>query len=428
MVCLDNTNTVPYRVKYFYMFMMFLWMARTTPLTSFNFGKNPVFMPLYLAVLAYFYIKYCKYSYKPLLLLSSLFLGLYIISCLKYNSIQTFSFQPIYYLIITHVAFNIYNKNDFLFFFEKVLVWFCTLSLIVWGLANFFPSFFPSFMHRIAVYENHPPTEANSIIVGIGESFAMGIRRNIGFTWEPGIFSCFVILGMYFNLIRNRFKIFPVKKNLNFYILLITLLSTLSTTGYTALGVIILFYILNVSTKAKLFVVVLSIIALPSIISLSFMSDKIVGLMDIDNEIKAVNYLSGQGMDVITPQRFGGLYFDVLNFMNDPLFGFWQNENSHVQNMVFNGVGIWMSDGVIQVLARYGIFMGIFFYYNLFKSSKYLSRVFEYKGQYMFAFLFILISISYDFWENCILMYIYFCTFYMRYSQAYVKQWNMNHN
>lgn len=401
------------------MFMMFMWVARTSPLTSFKFGENPILMPVYLFILGFFYVKYCKLTYKPLIVLLSILGVWYLISCIKYGCIQGFYFLPVYNILIVHVAFNLYEKNEFIDLFEKILVQLCLLSLVVWIGANLLPSIIPKIMHALAVYEDNPPTETNSIIVGMGSQFTMGIRRNIGFTWEPGRFSCFILLGLFLNLIRNKFRIVPLKKNGNLYILLISLFSTLSTTGYSAFVVIAFFYVLNVSAKTKRLAIVLSAFAFPYILRLSFMSDKMITLFSIDQEISSIYYYYNNGMTRIVPQRFGGLFFDSLNLIHDFWFGYNQNENSYIQKDFFNGIGVWMSDGTIQILSKYGIFVGFFFYYWLIKSSKYLSEIFNYKGKYIFAFLFVLINVSYDFWENCIFMYLYLCLFYMKYSNKY---------
>lgn len=415
-----KVKQIPYCTKYFYMFMMFMWVARTTPLTSFKLGENPILVPIYLFILGYFYVKYCRLTYKPLIVLLSIFAVWYIFSCVKYGGMQGFYFLPVYNIIIAHVAFNLYKKEEFLVLFEKILVQLCILSLMVWAGANLLPSIVPKIMHALAVYENHPPTETNSIIVGMGSQFTMGIRRNIGFTWEPGRFSCFILLGLFLNLVRKRFQIYPIKSNKSFYILLVSLVSTLSTTGYSAFCVIVFFYILNISTKAKSLVIILSLLILPYIFSLSFMSDKITSLFDINQEISSIYYHYYEvGMEEIVPQRFGGLYFDLQNLIHDFWLGYNQNENSYIQKDFFNGIAVWMSDGVIQIISKYGIFIGLFFYYWLIKSSKYFSEVFHYKGKYIYAVLFVLISFSYDFWENCIFMYLYFSTFYMKYSNRY---------
>ena len=56
---IDNV-IVPYKAKAFYMFMMFMWVASVSDYTSFNFGKNPILMPAFLIILAFYYIRGCK--------------------------------------------------------------------------------------------------------------------------------------------------------------------------------------------------------------------------------------------------------------------------------------------------------------------------------------------------------------------------------
>jgi len=297
------------------------------------------------------------------------------------------------------------------------------LSLVVWLLANVIGDPFVNFMTSISVLPGpQPPTETYSFIVGLGSSFELGLRRNIGFTWEPGVFSCWVLLGLYVNLIRHNFKFFDIKHNKSFIILLITLATTLSTTGYAAFSIIILFILLNKKSVSIKIVVLIAVIAIiPTVLGLSFMSDKIEGLMDIDAGISSTNYEGTTlGMSVVTPQRFTGFYFSWLSFIHDPLVGFSQYSNSYVTQVLFgNAVVVAPSEGILYNLATYGVFMGLFFYYWLIKSSIYLSKAYHYKGTMMFLIFFLTISFSYSFWENCIFMYFYLCAFYKKFDKRY---------
>lgn len=411
---IKDNNRSTYWIKYLFMFLMVMWVARTTPLTSFKIGENPILTPIYIGILIYYFFKYCKATSKPLLLFLTIFGLWYMCICFKYGGIQNINFTFIYSIIIVHIAFNIFRYDEFAFFYEDIIVKLSLISLVVWGLANLFPSTVPNFMHQIAVFEDHPPTETNSIIVGLGSQISMGIRRNIGFTWEPGRFSCFIILAIFFNLIRQNFAI---RNNKNFFILLITLLSTLSTTGYSVFGIIILFYILNTTVSSKFATILLTIIILPSIVGLAFMGEKIEKLFDIEAEISAINYSFNYGVDVVCPQRIVGLHFEFMNFIHDFWFGYNKEANSYINHTLFNGVIVTSTQGLIP--SKNGILMGAFFYFWLWQSSLLLSKTFCYKGKYIFMFLFMMINISYDFWENCIFMYLYFSSFYHFFSRKY---------
>lgn len=416
-----SKSEVSYSAKVFYMFMMFMWVASVSDYTSFNIGKNPVLMPIFLIILIYYYVRYCHKSFRPLW--AVLFINIFwnIASYVKYGGFVGINFPPFYSIIIAHVAFNIYDRQDFLRIFEKVLVMFCSLSLIVWLAANVIGTPFVSFMREISVIKPSPPAETYSFLFGLCSHIEMGIRRNLGFTWEPGRFACWVLLGMFVNLIRHQFRIESIWKNKNLYILLFSLLTTLSTTGYSVLGILILFVLINKKSYLSKFVIAsIVLLVVPSILSLSFMSEKITDLMDLDAGINAINYYSAEGQEIICPQRFTGLWFSFQNFIHDPWLGFNQLTNSYTVDVIFNhSVIVAPSEGILGIFAKYGILFGAFFYYWLIKSSFLLSKTMQYKGKWMFFIFFIAISLSYDFWENCILMYFYLAAFYQKVDRRY---------
>lgn len=415
---------IPHRAKTFFMFMMFMWVASVSDFTSFNLGKNPVLMPLFILILAYYYFKYCNKSYKPLVIVLGLYVVWNLLSYLKYGGLIGINFPPFYCIIIAHVAFNIFDKKEFLYLFNRILVRLCALSLIAWLCANIIGEPFVNLMRSISVVPPSPPTETYSFLVGLGSQIEMGIRRNIGFTWEPGRFACWCLLGLYVQLILNKFNYQKLKSNRGFFILLFALLSTLSTTGYSILAILILFYMFNLKSNiSRIFIIVIVILILPTILGLSFMSDKIINLMDVDSGFQEVNYYAFQeNSSIVCPQRFSGFYFSFLNFIHDFWLGFNQIFKSYVTEVLFRGsVIVAPSEGIVGILARYGIFVGGFFYYWLFKSSSYLSKSLGYKGKWMFFLFFMGISFSYEFWENCIFMYFYLCAFYHKCDSRYFE-------
>lgn len=417
-MCQNNISTcATHKEKLFFMFMMFLWVAQVSPLTGFNYGKNPIFMPVYMLILFYYYYNYCKRTIKPLIVYCCLFLVWLLIYSI-YKGGNGFGFIPIYNIIIAHIAFNLYEKNEFLSYFQTLLSFFSIISLIVWTCANLLGAPFVDFMHAIAIHENTPPTETYSVLFGLGSQFELGLRRNIGFTWEPGIFSCWLLIGLYINLIQTKFNI-GLEKNKTFWLFVIALFTTFSTTGYACISIIIVFYLINKSSVInKYFVIAVVISIVPVIADLSFMADKIIGLTDIDAGFSSIDYHNREGAEIICPQRFTGIYCSYMNFINDFLFGFNKNELSYTSVNMFHAV-VAPSEGVISILGQYGIFVGLFFYYWLYKSSVFLAEKFKYKGKLIFFIFFVAISISYSFWFSCILMYFYLSAFYHKYSNEY---------
>ena len=79
--------------KYFYMLMMFIWIGRASPYTGFNMSENPVLMPVYLIIIGYYYLNYCNKTFKPLLMLLSIFAVWTLLIFLKYGNLNEYSFQ-----------------------------------------------------------------------------------------------------------------------------------------------------------------------------------------------------------------------------------------------------------------------------------------------------------------------------------------------
>lgn len=339
----------------------------------------------------------------------------YICVCIKTHNITNIDFRLIYSSILCHITFYLYKKKEFFKYFELVLVHLTILSLWVWGLSLIARNVMETLMNTFAFNGNGNTMYANLIFVGLGgQHIAGNIYRNIGFTWEAGRFSCFLVIGVFINLLLNNMRI---RGNKNLLILTIGIISTFSTTGIGALMGVILLYFYNKSTSMKIWLILLGFFLIPVVWSLDIVGKKIMTLINVESEINDMAYMFTHYSDLesITPQRFTGLYLDILNWINDFWFGYNLNNQSFVESILFQGYSVWISEGIIQIFAKYGIFVGLFFYYNLFRSSPLIVEEFGYKGKYIFVFTFILISFSYDFWGNGIMLHFIFYHLYNRF-------------
>lgn len=390
--------------KYFYMLLMFLWCAYTVPFLK-PFDSNFLFTSvIYVIIYFIYFYKYCFTRSKyPLNLLLAILVGWYLAQCIKHNQITSIDFRLIYSIILCHVSFYLYKGKEFFLYFEKVLVHLTILSLIVWGLGMIATGPMQSFVRNISVWDNGNTTYGNMIVVALGNQWTNGILRNIGFTWEAGRFSAFLVIGLFNNLLIHNFKI---KNNKPLLILTIGLITTFSTTGFGAAICVLLLYIYNKSTKYKIVLITICILLSPTILALDFIGDKLRDTMNVQQEIHDMEYsFYVYNTSQITPQRFTGLYLDLQNWLHDFWLGYNLNQDSYAEKIMFNGYSVWLSNGIIQIFSKYGLFIGLFFYWQLFKSSIKLSQDFNYKGTLIFALTFILINISYDFWSSAITLH-----------------------
>lgn len=282
------------------------------------------------------------------------------------------------------------------------------------------PSLIGEVMDSVSVVDNAATMRANIFVVGIGNQTVEGlmIKRNIGFTWEAGRFSCFLVFAMFLNLSLHNMSL-SWRKNRSFYILMAGLVSTLSTTGIIASFSLVLYYVYNKSTAYRVTMIIAGCLLIPVVWGMSFMGGKLVSLMDYEQEIRDMQWMFDRGVESITPQRITGAYLELQNFLNDFWLGYNVNENAFSMSALFDGKEVWLANGVIQIFSMYGVFMGLFFYGLLIKSSALIIKVFNKKGTILFALIFLLLSISYEFWTSSVFLYCVYYALFNHYMPNY---------
>lgn len=220
-----------------------------------------------------------------------------------------------------------------------------------------------------------------------------GLMRNCGFAWEPGLFASIICIAIYFNLISKKTLI----GNWRFYILVLGLLSTFSTTGYSALMLILVNHFIF-QNKGKILRYIYLFLFLPlflAIMSLSFMAEKMKTAGDSSWADNKAGMISLEMSDTyMTVQRGEGLYLDYLNFIDKPVLGYGTECNSYVANRLSDH--LLTSNGVMKDFARFGIILALFINIVFIQNAKYIDKL--YNQRYcMFYFLMVVISISYPF-------------------------------
>lgn len=324
---------------------------------------------------------------------------------IKYGGINIGDIFFLYYdLIIGYIVLKVYKQYIWSIYLRYVYILSC-IALIGYCLA--LVSY--SLVQKMMIFVFHSP---ESILSGNNFLFSLTnldcfyydtigpFFRNSGFSWEPGRFACFVVVALFILIIKGGVKSLITKEGI---ILLLALISSMSTTGYSGFMIIIGMYILmNLKERKLLFVIFpVLLICVFFIFQLDFMGSKILNLSNVSENQEylenSFRYLETTDVEqTYVPQRFDGLMFEWLNFMNDPVLGYGKNDvNSFCAQNIYAKIGL--SNGLISVLSHYGIILGVLFYWCLYKSSSKLSEEYNYKGKYIFFVLFCLISISYSF-------------------------------
>lgn len=392
-----------------YLFFMFLFAACATKWTGMKaldvknieqFSTSAIFT-IYLAY------KY-KINFSSNIIVFFITLTFWYISLVCFKG-QYFEITAIFYLLFVvwtgYVLVNALREKLFVYY-ERLVVVLSAITLLFYSFQVIIGS---EALNRLSFME---PLDHNSIgsflIYNIsneevyeGQSI-LNLPRNCGFCWEPGRFACLVIIAITLNLIRTKAKFV---ENKPLIILIISLLTTFSTTGYaTLLMVIMSFLIMTASNFRKVLFGVCFVPLALFMIDLPFMREKIQDTSDTSsfgylNESSLAakeKNVEEEDMSVFTPQRFECISLDVLNFINDPILGYGTNRrNSYVYNEISPYIAL--SNGIMKDFAMFGIMLAIVFHILLIRNSRYVSEYGKNGNQYIFYIMYLCISVSYSF-------------------------------
>lgn len=396
------------KFDYFYMFVICLYMAsvdihmRAMETFSSRMSSFAILLPIFLTVILS--IKY-RVSFKnEYLVRILLFVFIWsLIQLIKFGfsgaSLLPYVF---YFIIVSYVHYAAFGKKVFLIF-EKILVKLSKLSLILWGIGVLMPGF------AILIYHLMPGYDTGSY----GDNFfyifnwmnpAKGqviegtlISRNAGFSWEPGRFSIMLILAITINLLHEGLKF---RKNKNLCWLTIALVTTFSTTGYCAYAIIVSYFFIKRFTLKNIFGYILIIVPCFLLSSeVNFLGDKIdrqiAESFTLEKYQNSLMNAEKTGSDyAFSLERFPSMIFEYENIKHEPIFGYGLAHTNSYYNKEISNNSI-LTGGFLKVIAQYGLILGLFFYWCLYKSSVKISSEFCSSKKYALLICYIVCSISY---------------------------------
>ena len=393
----------------FYFLVLLLYSAQPCTYTAISenapnilFAAFPFLLSLFVAV-----YNHIDFFNKKLLILYVILTVWNVLQYMIYNVSP--SPYPYLCLYCGYVGFYVFRYDFFVRFIDLVTK-LSVLSLIVYAITIVATSSVVSFGNQYGI----DSTVSNSfILVNIGKNLAGGFPRNPGFCWEPGRFSCFLVFAIAFILFQKGLDF----KNRRFQILLLSLVSTLSTTGFVALIFMFLYWAVR-GRRFNPIYIAFTIVIVAGIWTLPFMRDKITSLWmtqdDVDIAISQMTYQLQHGKfdEYYAPQRFQGLMLQYINFQNMPiLLGASRNTNLHYLNNVM-GFNLALSEGNLGILVKYGLLIGVMLYYLLIKSSLNISQLFNRKMFFLILGLFVFANFSYYFWETPIFIIVWAWAYY----------------
>lgn len=312
------------------------------------------------------------------------------------------------YILVAYTICKGYGRRFFVLA-ETILFHLAIISIICWVILLIIPAPFTQFISSFslpAFNDDDRFTSANvlfytvilsSVTQGSGEWYLL--IRNSGFAWEPGAFSCFLLIGICFNIFRKNFSF---SDNISLVVFLIALASTQSTTGYYTFMAVVALWLVN-NHKARWLLVLLPLFI--GVISLPFMSDKFSYELEGLSDATFNNADSNSSFDRL-------LSLQVLwgEFLEHPILGYGFAESELEQNSIrtWSGIG--------RLLSQYGIIMSILFLIFLWKSSRFCARLFQSRSEYVIFVAILGSMISYMLWTQPLFMAIWMSCLFIDYS------------
>lgn len=305
----------------------------------------------------------------------------------------------IYDVLYAFILIRTLSLDVFFYYTEKIVTLLTKIGLFLWLPIIIYPDI--RYFYENVSFEPHTPGTCQGTFgffafAAFGQEHEGIIIRNLGFCREPGVYSSILVFTLFIHLIRNKFVLFQK----NFWPLVIGLISSQSTTGYMAFLVCIVAYLINsknnYSSIYKYIIITLSIL---TFIYSPFMLNKLISVSDHDNFLneERASYYAGDDSFYV-PQRIEGLFWETMNIVNSPLLGYGDNsENSYVRSVLFPGVNISLSNGLLQIFAMMGIPLGLLFYFITIKSTSQIMKYYNARGIYMFFITLCAINVSYNF-------------------------------
>lgn len=346
---MEQITTYSCRAKWYeYAFLLFiiLWSGG-----GFTYGLFSAWMIVFLPIVGYLFIKERLSFNTGEITIFAMILVVLLSQMMKFNGDIKSIVRPYLTVIVCAMVARLIG-NNFPKLYVNVIYVVSTICLTLWCIC-----LIPAGLDTLRSLASQMPLlgwdniEDNTNMVDTLYIFSIpkffdDIMRNSGPFWEPGRFTIFITLALAINLFHNKESLLS-KRNV---ILILTNITTFSTTGYLAMGVLLIGYVFCSDVKLhKKFIIGTLLACLAVYISnLDFMSDKIMQ----------------QSSDTSSWSRFGAMAYHWSQIEKSPLIGYGPFLNNAFIEGLFSS-----PNGLTDLIRYYGIPLSFVFYVLLYRGT-----------------------------------------------------------
>lgn len=250
-------------------------------------------------------------------------------------------------LIVAFLIVSIVGER-FVCLYIRVIYIICVISLIFFGLdiLGIRLGFDIDGIYQSILFYNH--------------TYNRTIFRNCGPFWEPGAFQGYINLAILFMLSNLEYTLQNNRKY--YFVFIVTILTTLSTTGYLVLGLMVVYVLFKM--KASLFVRILSVAAVSVLFvyvsRAEFMGEKLSSQIEDAQEVSVLDESINHG-------RFSSIVMNWHYIQKHPLFGngllLETRYSDHYLFMNVEGFG----NGFTDFISNMGILFAIIYFVTVYR-------------------------------------------------------------
>lgn len=299
------------------------------------------------------------------------------------------------YMIISYTLIEVY-RNNLLIIYEKLITYFAITSLLFYTFLVISPEIIFKLVSLLDVsgdMRRSSDMYHNMILYTVEVYNGKISLRNYGFVFEPGAYSIFLMLAIYINIIRNKYNIYNNKR---LWILVLSLVTTFSTTGYLALGALSIYMAIKTNDYIKRYVIttILLIIFIYGFYKIEFLYDKIVELIKTSQNINEIMYNAAYAGESYSAGRFAGLYIGWQDFKQFPLLG--RGGVTELSYGKTNLISLNIVNGIANIMSQFGSFGIVIYLYALLKSSIEISKKYLSNNKYGLMIIILIASFSFS--------------------------------
>lgn len=319
------------------------------------------------------------------------------------NTIIIWSFHPYFmltYVMYLVIAWLIVSEYKYALFekYAQYIYYLSIISLVFYACEIFSYDALNRFMSFFDVNQGSGYNYKSIVLFTIPSEvdvYRMH-KRNCGFAWEPGPFSSFVAIALFYSVFSCKNNAFQSKRNI---ILIITILTTQSSTGYLMMLIIGVGYFVvgkNNVLKRYLVGVIIFMLSIYVYQAVPFLQEKIKqeSMQDISDIMRSSQIYKQN----IKPGRFASFDLALRDFEKYPVAGI--GGYKQLRSGTQGGMEVNIINGLGRILSVYGIIGSIIFLYMIYKSGKWLSDYYGYNNAYLYPIIFLVMGFGFGIIES----------------------------